>query len=337
MTQEKTLKAFAKLGREMMSLATEENLRENEMLNPWFTREFSVFALESLSKMLHKKKLYEWAARYPHKKSGSRPKTIAVITAGNIPLVGFHDFMCVLVSGNNFLGKISHKDNYLFSKISELLIKIDPGFSEKITFTDEKPGTFDAIIATGSDNSANYFEYYFKKYPHIIRKNRNSVAVLTGDETEEDLKYLAKDVFLYFGKGCRNVSKIYLPEKYDFKQFEKPFSEYKHLMDHNKYINNFDYYKSIYLLNREEYYDAGNILLKKSSDLSSPISVLYYENYGDICNLADTFISIKDRLQCVISNSGKIPGAIGFGKAQQPEIDDYADGVDTMKFLSERI
>jgi hypothetical protein len=259
--------------------------------------------------------------------------------AGNIPFVGFSDFISVLVSGNVFLGKLSSKDTLLPKAVAQVLIDIEPHFAERIILTEERLSqfSFDAVIATGSDNTARYFEYYFSKYPNIIRRNRTSVAVLTGHETEKQLQALADDVFLYFGLGCRNVSKIYLPDGFDLNRLFAAFYRYRHLIDYHKYANNYEYNRAIYLLNKEKFYDNGFVLLKQEDlALVSPTAVVYYQFYSKPENVKLYLDSYKDKIQCVVSNL-TFPGydVVEFGKSQRPMLWQYPDGIDVMKFLSE--
>ena len=219
--------------------------------------------------------------------------------AGNIPLVGFHDFLCVLITGNIVLAKTSTKDSDLLVHISELLCSINPAFREMIRFAEGPLSGFDAVIATGSNNTSRYFESYFGKYPNIIRKNRNSVAILDGTETDADLKELGKDIFSYFGLGCRNVSKIYLPSGYELHTMIKNLEEYSGLVNHNKYANNYDFSKAVYLVNKEQFLDTGYLLLKEEKSLSSPVAVLYYEYYNSHEEVLQITDLLKDNIQCI--------------------------------------
>jgi len=254
--------------------------------------------------------------------------------AGNIPLAGFHDFMCVLISGNIFVGKLSSQDKYLLPAIAEELNGIAPSVKESVFFTEERLPPFDAVIATGSNNSSRYFEYYFGKYPHIIRKNRNSVAILNGMESKEELGLLADDIFLYFGLGCRNVTKIFIPEGYDFTMLTKALRKYKdRLSMQSKYMNNYDYNKSIFLINQILHNDLEFCILKEDNSIASPISVLYYEYYRDISDVINYISVNREKIQCLVAGKTYTNYTVLFGKSQQPELWDYADGVDTMEFL----
>ena len=330
MNLSKRIDAFSKLGEAIYD--NKEKLKLGNH-NPWFTDENIEFALNEVSSSLNKIDLESWTSEYPEIEKEIKAKRIAVITAGNIPLVGFHDFISVLISGNIFKGKLSSKDDFLLPYIIDLLIDIEPEFKDHIFISEGKLADFDAVIATGSNNSARYFNYYFGKYPHIIRKNRNSAAVITGNETEEDLSFLADDIFLYFGLGCRSVSKLFLPESYDLDHIFKHSLKYKNIINHNKYANNYDYNRAIYLMNLTEFKDNGIMLMKEDLNYASPISVVFYENYSDINNLKKRLDSEKELIQCVVSHEGIFSGSVNFGESQKPKLWDYADNIDTVNFL----
>lgn len=300
--------------------------------NKWFTPESILMAIQGIEKMLRPSSFEQWIAKYEPPQH-FKPKTVAVTMAGNIPLVGFHDFLSVLISGHIFLGKTSSDDAYLLAAFAEILINIEPEFAQKIFFTNQTLSGFDAVIATGSGNTSRYFDFYFGKYPNIIRKNRNSVAVLTGLETDDELKALADDVFLYFGLGCRSVSKIFVPEKFDFVRLLDHFAHYEEFKNHSKYFNNYEYNKAIYLINTLPHFDNGFLLLKESSDYASPVSVLYYETYHNLLQLEERLALEQDAIQCVVAKPGLLKNSVDFGQAQFPDVDDYADGVDTLAFL----
>jgi Acyl-CoA reductase (LuxC) len=259
-------------------------------------------------------------------------KTIAVITAGNIPLVGFHDFLSVLISGQNVLVKQSSSDKSFLPLIRDYLIAINPEFNNRIRFSEEKLKGFDAVIATGSNNTARYFEYYFANYPNIIRRNRNSVAVLKGDETKEELYQLGKDIFQYFGLGCRSVSKLMVPRGYNFDLFFEAVFPYHTLIEIKKYENNYTYNKAVYLMSEFKLLDNGFLMLKEDAAYSSPIASLFYEYYDSTEALEIKLSDNTESIQCVIGKGNE--GYIPFGKSQCPELYDYADGVDTLGFLS---
>ncbi|ELR69391.1 hypothetical protein C900_05081 [Fulvivirga imtechensis AK7] len=314
-----------------------ENLNENTRTklhlqaranNNWFTPENVDTALKGIIGYLQKDKLQEWASQYPIK---DQNKKVGIVMAGNIPFVGFHDLLSVLISGNQAHIKLSSQDTALIKFIITELTEIAPSFKEQV-FIKERLKDIDAIIATGSDNTSRYFEYYFSKYPHIIRKNRTSCAILTGNETSEDFKGLAEDIFLYFGLGCRNVSKLFVPQGYDFNSFFEGIQHYQGITHHHKYSNNYDYNKSIYLVNGEAHFDNGFLMLREEKQMVSPISVVYYEQYGSEDELKSILDQNKEKIQCIVADNW--PNSQPFGNAQYPEVWDYADGVDTMKFLS---
>lgn len=298
--------------------------------NGWFTKDNLHFCLSAWAKVLKEENIKKWTSAYTFKESA--PKTVAVIMAGNIPLVGFHDFLSVLMSGNKIIAKLSSNDKTLLPLIADFLIQENPEFKNLIEFTDGKLENFDAVIATGSDNTARYFDYYFSNYPNIIRKNRKSIAVLSGNESISELELLMNDIFQYFGLGCRNVSKIYVPEGYDFKNFFEAAYSWKEIIYNHKYMNNYDYNKAVYLMSEIPLLDNEFILLKKDDSFASPIAVVFYEEYKTEEKLLQVLNGRKEQIQCVVSNSG-IPDEILFGKTQQPELWEYADGIDTMEFL----
>lgn len=303
--------------------------------NGWFTEENVRNAIGSIALSLEHDQLTEWLSNYIQPLSDKHTvKNIAVIMAGNIPMVGFHDMLCILLSGNKFTGKLSSDDKLLLPALAKVLITIEPEFANYIEFTEGQLKNIDAVIATGSNNSARYFEYYFGKYPHIIRKNRNSIAVLTGAESTEDLKLLGKDIFQYFGLGCRNVSKVFVPAGYKFDPFYEAIFDYQYVVNNNKYGNNYEYNRTVYLMSSQKsLLDNNFLLLKEDAGYSSPIGVLFYEYYEDIALLNLKLENEKEQIQCVISKALEINNTIPFGKAQSPELNDYADGVDTMRFL----
>lgn len=299
--------------------------------NSWFTKEEVDKAIRSLANMFNNNDLEKW---FEQINITSTPRKVGLILAGNIPMVGFHDVICVLATGNIAQIKMSSSDNKLLPFVLQQLCEYLPLFKERIIFTD-KLQDFDAVIATGSNNSSRYFEYYFGKVPHIIRKNRNSVAILTGDETHEEIINLGNDIFDYFGMGCRNVSKIYLPKNYDVKNLFEPLEKFKSIIDHHKYHNNYDYNKSIYLVNQAAHYDNGFILLKEDESLNSPLAVLHFEYYDDLGSLNQELNAKIAQIQCLVgnvelSNLQVFP----FGESQNPRLWDYADNVNAVEFLN---
>ena len=299
--------------------------------NPWFTEANVFHSIKGIIKFLKRDRLKQLSESYD---INDPDKVVGLIFAGNIPLVGFHDLLCVLLSGNKAMVKLSSKDEVLPKFIIDLLQEVSPALSEKITVVDRLKN-FDAVIATGSNNTSRYFEYYFGKYPNIIRKNRTSIAVLTGDESHEELEALADDMLLYFGLGCRNVSKILVPKDYNFEKLFNALNKYQDIINHHKYSNNYDYYKSIYLVNREPFLDTGYILFKEEKQLVSPLSVVFYEYYDDLEKAKEYVKQHDENLQCVVATQNlQIDNAVKPGKAQLPEVDDFADRVDTMEFLT---
>lgn len=330
--------AFAELGRVLKSIVSDFGKGKKTELdhlisglhnkNQWFTPGNITSAIKAIADELSVENIEKWVARYPGMEQTSDRLTAGIIMAGNIPLVGFHDFLCVLITGNKALIKTSSKDADLIYAISDILCRINPGFREMISFTDGTLSGFDVVIATGSNNSSRYFEYYFRNYPHIIRKNRNSVAIIEGDETREEIKRLGYDIFSYFGLGCRNVSKIFIPAGYEISELTKNWEEFSEVIFNTKYANNYEYYKAIYLVNREPFTDTGYLLLREDSRLASPVSVLYYEYYSSYENLLQLLSHNNDSIQCTVSKKHT-----PFGTAQMPALWDYADGIDTIEFL----
>ena len=314
------------------SLKFEAVLRQAELENKWYTRKNLLHAIGEWGKVLTKENIEDWLTAYELRRNDS-PKTIAIIMAGNIPLVGFHDFLCVLLSGNHVLAKLSSNDKVLLPFIQDFLVKQDEILENKISFTEEKLTGFHAVIATGSNNTSRYFEYYFGKFPSIIRKNRNSVAVLTGKEPTQHLQALGQDIFQYFGLGCRSVSKIFVPKDYDFDTFFKAIYQWKHLLDHHKYVNNYDYNKAVYLMSDIKILDNGFLIVKEDINYASPIATLFFEYYDTLKNLEERLSKDSESIQCIVSE-GFIEGEVPFGKTQSPLLSDYADGVDTMQFLA---
>lgn len=303
--------------------------------NPWFTEENVRFMLGSIAGMLSESTMIEWLSGYITELERTKAeKTVAVIMAGNVPLVGFHDFLSVLVSGNKFLGKLSSDDNVLLPFLAKLLIAIEPRFTEKIDFVQARINKMDAVIATGSNNTSRYFEYYFGKYPHIIRKNRNSAAVLTGAENANDLKKIGNDIFQYYGLGCRNVSKLFVPKNYNFDIFFEAIYDFQGVINNNKYANNYEYNRTVYLMkNDASLLDNNFILLKEDESYISPIGVLFYEYYETIEGLNKRLEKDKEQLQCIVSITDEVRNSVLPGNAQCPALWDYADGIDTMNFL----
>lgn len=295
--------------------------------NPWFIPEFVNFQLRHIADTyLNTQKLQEWISRYNMPAENASPRNVGIVMAGNIPLAGFHDFLSAFISGHRQTIKPSSKDQELIKAIINQLIAWDPAVQEYVSLAEQLKGCF-AYIATGSNNSSRYFDYYFNKYPHIIRRNRTSAAILTGNETLADLEALADDVYLYFGLGCRNVTKIYVPEHYDFLPLLESFKKYDWIFDNHKYKNNYDYQLAIMIINRVYYMSNGSLLLQENKGLFSPISLLHYEYYTDDSAVEHSLINNTD-IQCVVGKK-----YVPFGKAQKPALDDYADKADTLQFL----
>ena len=294
--------------------------------NGWFTPDNVRQSLRALGERLNEEELNEWTKVYGYSET---PKSVGIIMAGNIPLVGFHDFLCVLVSGNRAICKLSSDDKTLLPALAGHLIQFMPELKERIEFSSGKIGEIDAVIATGSDNSLKYFEQYFGKYPHIFRNNRTSVAVFTGEETKEEIEELGKDVFSYFGLGCRNVSHLILPEGFKLDRFFEGVFDYSEVINNNKYGNNYDYNKAVYLMNQHQLLDNNFVLLRESEELFSPLAMLHYHFYSSQEEVDAYLAQHKDDIQAVV---GK--GHLNFGQAQAPALNDYADGVDTMEWLT---
>ncbi|WP_373512765.1 acyl-CoA reductase [Persicitalea sp.] len=300
--------------------------------NGWFIPENTLLSLQKIAEnYLNFDKLTQFLNKYPEVDA---PRKVGVVMAGNVPAVGFHDALCVLLSGHKLMAKVSKDDTPLILFMLETLKKVEPNFKEEIQFV-ERINEADAYIATGSDNTARYFEYYFAKKPHIIRKNRNAVSIIEGDESSEVLTALGGDILTYFGLGCRNVSKLYVPAGYDFsKLYEALESKRSFYANHHKYFNNYEYNRSILLVNGTPHYDNGFLMFTESEAIISPLSVVYYESYDSLPQLIAELDTQNEKIQCIVADPEKIPGAVPFGQAQSPGLDDFADGVDTMAFLT---
>ncbi|WP_375418030.1 acyl-CoA reductase [uncultured Hymenobacter sp.] len=328
------LAAFIALGQRLRTLtpaAISELAARTSNQNAWFDEPNVTTALRGVAHLLDAESLTRWAAHYPAEPD--TPRRVGVVMAGNIPMVGFHDLLCVLLSGHILLAKLSASDTFLMRWVANELLQIEPRFKERLNFV-ERLNDADATIATGSDNTARYFEYYFGKKPHIIRRNRTSLGILSGQESPDELAALGPDIFQYYGLGCRNVSKLYVPEGYDFTPVLDALQPWAHVLTHFKYQNNYDYNKSILLVNRVPHLDTGFLLLTPSAALVSPISVLHYAHYQHEINLADQLTDVAAQTQCLVSAGGRWAGSFPFGKAQEPGVADYADSIDTMQFLA---
>ncbi|WP_396185457.1 acyl-CoA reductase [Flavobacterium sp.] len=349
MLQNNKKRGFIELGKFLSQFSEEGNVKNPSVLfnedffedfenlihlsqshNGWYTPENVYFSIQSWAKALTEENLNQWLSTY--KFVPKDPKNIGLILAGNIPLVGFHDFLSVLITGNNVLIKTSSNDQFLLPFLAKYLIAIEPEFSSIITFVEGKLENFDAVIATGSNNTARYFEYYFKDKPSIIRKNRNSVAVLNGEESKQQLVALGEDIFRYFGLGCRNVSKIFVPKGYSFNAFFEAIFEYQDVIHYEKYANNYDYNKAVFLMSNFKLLDNGFLTIKEDSSYASPISSIFYEFYDAIEDLQIRLQTENEQIQCIVSND-LVENSIAFGQTQKPNLWDYADNVDTISFL----
>lgn len=344
------INAFAKLGAFLRQFSVdkikkEDNIEHNELFfdgfkhqiklaqenNSWFTKDNILFSLNSWSKALTVNNLTTWVK--DEMVANKSPKLVAIVMAGNIPLVGFHDFLSVLISGHSVLVKQSSNDKHLLPFLAKYLEYVEASFKGRITFTEEKLTDFDAVIATGSDNTARYFEYYFKNKPNIIRKSRNSVAVITGNETEDDFVQLSDDVFQYFGLGCRSVSKLYVPEGYNFDAFFTGMYAKKDMINNAKYANNYDYNKAVYLMSLFDLLENGFLMIKEDESYASPIATVFYEYYNNEIDLKIKLHQDKEKIQCIVAKDF-IENEVAFGQTQHPKLWDYADGVNTLEFLS---
>jgi hypothetical protein len=329
------IQIIAELGRQLLSPnpTLQQVIQGESNYNAWFTPESVQQAVTATGLSLTEENLEQWLSKYNMQDHAL--KKVGLILAGNIPLVGFHDVLCVLVSGNIALIKASTQDARLIKYVLQLLVDIEPEIVNRYKFIERLEG-FDAVIATGSNNTSRYFDYYFSKVPNIIRKNRNSVAVLTGNETIEQLHLLGKDIFDYYGLGCRNVSKVLVPTNYNFIPFFEAIESYHPVGNHHKFHNNYDYNKAIYLVNGDKHLDNGFLLVKQDDRMVSPLAVLFYEEYEDLAAAQQWLAKQTKQIQCIVSTANLQVNnqVVGFGQSQQPALWDYADGIDTMQFLT---
>ena len=325
--------AFIQLGT-LLYQFPEDIIRLAGITNPWFTEENVRSAISSIGEMLEKQSVESFVDTYATKLGRVKEaKTVGAVMAGNVPLVGFHDFFCILMAGHRILAKLSSDDPELLKAMAEMLVSIEPGFREMIRFTDSKLAGFDAVIATGSNNTSRYFESYFGRYPNIIRKNRNGLAILDGREDMGALRRLGEDIFRYFGMGCRNVSKVFVPENYDWQEFTEGIQVYSTVADPAKYLNNYVYNRTVMVQNKEDFIDQGFLLLKQSHALSSPLSVLHYETYTGMDEVMAYIEMKREEIQCLVAENLPVPGAVKPGQTQHPGLSDFADNLDTMEFL----
>ncbi|MFN8310164.1 MAG: acyl-CoA reductase [Chitinophagales bacterium] len=313
--------------------ATAAAIAEAQQSNPWFIPEFANAALQAISqKMLSREALLKWLTPYTVSNEFQPKKLVGLVMAGNVPLVGFHDFLCAYLLGFSMQIRLSSKDDSLFHFVLEKLMAIDPQLKAQLTFVN-KLEHYDAVIATGSDNTFRYFEYYFRNHPRVLRRNRNSVAVLSGNESLQELQGLADDVLLYFGFGCRNVSKLFVPESFEVESLFPHFEKYKWMHQHTKYMNNYDYNRTLLLLNKVPHLSNDFLMIQENTAIASPIAVLYFERYHNIETVRQELQQRADKIQCVVSQLDLETRTVPFGQSQQPELNDYADGVDTIDFL----
>ncbi|MEB8329206.1 acyl-CoA reductase [Flavobacteriaceae bacterium KMM 6897] len=298
--------------------------------NGWFIKENILFCLEKWGDVLTEENLIKWISKY--NLDQNKPKTVALIMAGNIPLVGFHDFMVTILTGNRALIKLSSNDNVLLPFVIKYLAFLAPTLKNEMVVTEGKMEGFDAVVATGSDNTARYFEHYFGNKPNIIRRNRNSLAILTGNETVQEIQALGEDIFRYYGLGCRSVSKFYVPKNYNFDSFFEAIYSYNPIINQVKYANNYDYNKAVYLMSEYKLLDNGFLMLKEDKSYSSPIATVFYEFYDSLDTLKLKLEAEKEKIQCIVGK-GILDGEIPYGETQNPSLSDYADGVDTVAFL----
>jgi hypothetical protein len=343
MTLNEHIEAFSELGKFLEQFFNDSNTKDDEFsqrlateieaavhYNGWFTKNNVRFSLQQWQLALTEDNLSAWLKNYDI--NTKAPKTIGLILAGNVPLVGFHDVLSVLVTGHNVLIKYSSNDQRLLPILLEKLKAINSNYNERIKTAKDQIKGFDAVIATGSNNTSRYFNYYFKNVPSIIRKNRHSVAILTGEESPEQIQLLANDIFRYYGLGCRNVSKLLVPEGYNFNTFFENIMNWSEVINDNKYANNYDYNKAVYLMSGANMLDNNFVLLKEDKGFSSPIGVLFQDSYKNLEELEEILAEEKDNLQCVVSNNLQ-PHHIYFGETQHPKLWDYADNIDTVEFL----
>lgn len=345
MTLEQRVKAFVALGKVMQHLGEGKDWESNALgvtageyeklqrvintqihHNGWFSKDNVQTSLRNLAGMLQEEALLNWVNQYTFIATNKR---IAIIMAGNIPMVGFHDFMCVLLSGNKAVCKLSSEDKFLLPAFCEVLAKFDPAFYKYIEFVQGNLKNPDAVIATGSNNSAQYFKKYFGAYPNIIRKGRTSLAVLDGTETKEELQALGSDIFTHYGLGCRNVTQLLIPKDFDLDRFFGAIVDYGDIINHNKYANNYDYYRAVYLMNQDDLLENGFLLTKEENTLFSPIGVLFYHRYADQQEVEQYLKEQEENIQAIVGKQH-----LPFGSVQTPGLEDYADGVNTMEFLA---
>lgn len=327
MILQQRIQLLSQLGKyiEKNTIAWQQVKQQAERENPWFVKEFIEMAASNIaSQFLQEEKLHEWVNQYKIPEENNEPSTVGVVMAGNIPLVGFHDMLCIFITGHKQRIKTSNKDSILIRHLVDVLVSFENDVAQYIVFAENLKGC-DAYIATGSNNSSRYFDYYFGNYPHIIRRNRTSVAILDGKETSDELACLADDIQTYFGLGCRNVTKIFVPDGYNFEALLSALNKYAHYSDFHKYKNNYDYQLALMMMSNKFYMTNGSVLIVKNESLFTPVSQINYAYYGNKEEL--TFLQNHKDVQCIVGHNH-----ISFGQSQKPGLTDYADGVDTMWF-----
>lgn len=349
MEMERRIGPFVQLGKDIRRIVErwEENpeslpsawqtvIRKSQDANGWFTPENQVLALKGLIGLLDENAMREAVRPYEKIFAEPRDKTVAVIMAGNIPAVNFFDFQCVLLAGFRFMGKLSSADPYWLPFLVNELTELEPGLKPFIRFEEDTINSgFDAVIATGSNNTARYFEYYFGRYPHVIRKNRTSVAVLSGNETETDRQALGRDISGFYGLGCRNVGKLFVPRGYDFIPLLQTLETFTHLVENHKYVNNYEYHRSLFLLNGDAFYDNGIFLFRENRKTAAPVGTVFYEYYDSEADLAARLQNEEEDLQCTAAlGAARFPRQVSLGHTQSPAFTDYPDGVDILAFLA---
>lgn len=311
------------LGNDAQWQAAKENAYEK---NGWFIPQFIELSIKNIAThLLSRAGLQQWASKYniPNQRS---PLTVGIVMPGNLPLAGFYDFLCTFVAGHRQRIKLSTNDDVLLKHLVAQMGSWNAAVHELVMFDDMLKGC-DAYITTGKQNIES-LKKYLSKYPHIIHRTGSAVAILYGHETRQQLELLADDVFQYFGQGCLNITKLYVPREYDFIPLLKVFDKYGFLIDHNKYKNNYDYQLALLILNKGFYMTNGSILLTESASISSPVARLHFEYYTDEKDVID---SLADPgLAQVIAGTNQAP----FGRAQQSVVCDQG-GAATLQFLLE--
>lgn len=304
-------------------------VNQSYLNNNWLTSDNYWKSINHWKGSLTKYNIQEFITDYP---ITTESKTIGIIMAGNIPMVGFHDLLCVLLMGHNAQVKCSSNDPYVIKYLINCLKLYNPKLNDKIVIT-ERLKSIDAVIATGSNNTFRYFESYFKHLPRLLRKNRKSIAILDGSETEKEFELLGQDILTYFGLGCRNVNQLFIPNGRTIEEILDCIMDYSHLINHNKFANNYTYHKALLLMNNEQHLDTGFLLPKRRRDLLSPLACVHYDYYESFDEIDDFILKNKEDIQCIVGNYSSTE-VIPFGKAQYPDLKDFADNKNTLEFLS---